>query len=94
MKWPIYNEVHSAGFFFFFLGFRFPSFRKLENQWKPVETRKLFCLFTDAATYVSSLNVTHPMTTGIPSNLHGQKFATACYFFSEIKSFGSWKVIE
>jgi len=43
MKWAIYNQVHVAGF----LGFRFPSFRKLENQWKPVETRKLFCLFTD-----------------------------------------------
>jgi len=32
MKWAIYNQVHSAGF----LGFRFPSFWKLENQWKPV----------------------------------------------------------
>jgi len=43
MKWVIYNQVHSTGF----LGFRFPSFQILENQWKPVETWKLFCLFTD-----------------------------------------------
>jgi len=47
MKWAIYNQVHSAGF----LGFWFPSFQKLENQWKPVETRKLFCRFTDVASY-------------------------------------------
>jgi len=44
MKWVIYNQVHSTGF----LGFQFPSFQKLGNQWKPVENQKLFCPFTDA----------------------------------------------
>ena len=53
MKWAIYNQVHSTGF----LGFWFPSFRKLENQWKPVETWKLFCLFTDVKTGFKHLHM-------------------------------------
>ena len=63
MKWAIYNQVHSAGF----LGFWFISFWKLENQWKPVETWKLFCLFTDDYSHPPA-NVTSKIESSVKTS--------------------------
>ena len=37
---------------FDFPGFQFPSFWKLENQWKPMKTQNIICHFADAETTI------------------------------------------